>query len=124
MDRPRQRPGHAGRKVRRGDIWIGAERLDYLGKPHPVVIIQADEFAATGSVVVCGLTSEAPPPGSLLRVPVEADRATGLRETSFIMCDKPTTVRRDRLQTCIGRASERTMTKVDVALLVFLGLTR
>ena len=62
---------------------------DY-GKPRPALIIQADQFADLGSVVILPLTStmvEAP----LLRLSVEPSSHTGLRNTSQIMLDKPLT---------------------------------
>ncbi len=109
--------------MRRGDVVAIADRAagDYAGKPRPAVVVQSDLFAATGSVAVRPLTSEevdAP----LLRVRVEPSGALPLRGASFVMVDKITTVRRDRIGRVIGRLAREDVLRLDRALLVFLGI--
>ncbi|MGY9040082.1 MAG: type II toxin-antitoxin system PemK/MazF family toxin, partial [Rhodobacterales bacterium] len=77
-------------EVRRGDLVTVALQGDY-GKPRPALVIQADQFADLGSVVILPITStlvDAP----LLRPTVEPTPENGLRKASQIMLDKPMTV--------------------------------
>jgi len=107
--------------LRRGDVVLAATTGDY-GKPRPAVVTQSDIFNETHpSVVMCPLTTfrvEAP----LFRITVEPTEGNGLRQSSQVMVDKITTLRRDRLRSTIGRLDQETMRRVDRALAVFLGL--
>ena len=97
-----------------------ALRGDY-GKPRPALIIQADQFANLGSVVILPLTStmvEAP----LLRLSVEPSSDTGLRNTSQIMLDKPMTVKADKIGSAFGHLDDAAMVSVNRSLALFLGL--
>jgi len=100
---------------------LAATTGDY-GKPRPAVVTQSDIFNETHpSVVMCPLTTfrvEAP----LFRITVEPTEGNGLRQSSQVMVDKITTLRRDRLRSTIGRLDQETMRRVDRALAVFLGL--
>ena len=107
--------------MKRGDIWTAAGGSEYAGKPRPVVIIQDDRFDTTASVTVCAFTTasaEVP----LLRLPVEPDKANGLDQRSSLMVDKVTTVPRTRLGKHIGHLAAEDMTKLERALVVFMGL--
>ncbi len=107
--------------MRRGDIYTAAARGAYSGKPRPVVVIQDDRFDATASVTVVPFTTsdvDAP----LLRIAVQPSDTTGLAETSRLMIDKVTTVRRTSLTRQVGRLSDGDLVRLDRALLVFLGL--
>jgi len=66
--------------MRRGDIVLVADRSggDYGGKPRPAVVVQSELFHDTGSIAVCMLTTQ-PTGAQLLRVPVQASPASGLR---------------------------------------------
>jgi mRNA interferase MazF len=107
--------------LRRGEIWTQAGGPDYLGKPRPAVIIQADRFDATGSVTICGFTTtdiDAP----MFRIPVDPNPANGLSARSFVMVDKITTIPRQKLANPIGRLSGKDITRLDQAIVLFLGL--
>ena len=106
--------------MNRGDIWSVAGGV-YATKPRPAVIIQDDRFSATDSVTVLPLTShrvDTP----LMRLAVEPSATSGLREPSWVMIDKLTTVRRSNVQGHIGRLSAAQLVDVERSLLVFLGL--
>jgi mRNA interferase MazF len=96
--------------VKRGDIWTAAAGGGYVGKPRPVVIIQADLFDATASVTVCAFTTD-PTDAPLFRIPINADDTTGIREPSRLMVDKITTVLRSKLGEKIGRLTDDDTTK-------------
>lgn len=106
--------------MRRGEIWT-VSASGYAGKPRPAVIIQDDLFEATPSVTICALTSD-PTDAPILRVPVGPDEENGLSRQSRVMIDKVTTVPRARVGSRIGRLSDDDLTRVDRAILVFLGL--
>ena len=106
--------------MRRGEIWT-VSASGYAGKPRPAVIIQDDLFEATASVTICALTTD-PTDAPILRVPVTPDEENGLSRQSRVMIDKVTTVPRARVGTRIGRLSGDDLTRVDRAILVFLGL--
>lgn len=94
---------------------------DYAGKPRPVLILQDDSFAGTASVTVCLLTSrelDAP----LFRIALPAGPVTGLREPSWAMADKITTVLRTKLGERIGVLASGDLAPINRAIMAFLGL--
>lgn len=106
--------------MKRGELWSVAGGV-YASKPRPALILQDDLFAGTDSVTVAPLTStlvDAP----LLRILIEADETTGLQRTSHVMIDKLTTVRRDNVNSRVGRATPEKIVEVERALMAFLGL--
>ena len=107
--------------MKRGEIWTASGGSGYTGKPRPVVIVQDDRFDATSSVTVCAFTTD-PTDAPLLRLLVEADEATGIRESSRLMVDKVTTIPRSKLGERVGQLSDDDSIRVSRALVVFLGL--
>jgi len=107
--------------VKRGEIWIASAGSGYVGKPRPVVIVQDDRFDATASVTVCAFTTD-PTDAPLLRLLVETDEVTGIRESSRLMVDQVTTVHRSKLGERVGQLSDEDMIRLSRALVVFLGL--
>lgn len=108
--------------MQRGDVVLIADRGggDFAGKPRPAVIVQADVFDGTASVIVCPLTSvevDAP----LLRVPVEPTDALPLSGRSWVMVEKVTAIRRDRAGRVIGRLGEDETVALQRSLAVVLG---
>jgi len=86
-----------------------------------VVIVQDDHFDATASVTVCAFTTD-PTDAPLIRLLLDADETTGIRESSRLMIDKITTIPRSKLGERIGRVSDDDMIRLSRALVVFLGL--
>lgn len=109
--------------MRRGDVVV-VDRAggDYAGKPRPAVVVQADAFSGTRSLVVCPLTTqerEAP----LLRVPIAPSAALPLAAPCWAMIDKITSIRRDRArEPAVGRVSDDELVAINRGLAVFLGL--
>ena len=109
--------------MKRGEIWTVAGGADYAGKPRPAVIVQDDAFSATASVTVCPFTThlvDAP----LMRLSIPPTRPNGLDAASQLMVDKVTTVAKSKLQTRVGKLAEGDLTRLNHAVLVFLGLSR
>ncbi len=107
--------------MNRGEIWIASAGSGYVGKPRPVVIVQDDRFDATASVTVCAFTTD-PTDAPLIRLLIEADEVTGIRESSRLMVDKITTIPRSKLGERIGQLSDDDLIRLSRALVVFLGL--
>jgi mRNA interferase MazF len=106
--------------MKRGEIWT-ISGGGYAGKPRPAVIVQDDRFSDTKSITVCIFTTterDAP----LVRVPVIPSGENGLHQPSHLMVDKITTVPRSRMGTRIGRLEPEIISRLDRALIVFLGL--
>jgi mRNA interferase MazF len=107
--------------VKRGELVTVALPGDY-GKPRPAVVVQADLFNEThASVTVAPVTStlvNAP----LFRLAVEPSPRNGLRALSQVMIDKLTTVRRERIGATIGDLEPDTLTRVNRALALWLGI--
>jgi mRNA interferase MazF len=106
--------------VRRGEIWTAASGV-YATKPRPVLIIQDDHFAATGSVTVIPMTTTAID-APLLRIPVEPTPANGLEHPSQLVVDKVTTTGRSSVQKRLGILASTDLVRVERSLLVFLGM--
>jgi mRNA interferase MazF len=107
--------------VKRGEIWTASAGSGYIGKPRPVVIVQDDRFDATASVTVCAFTTD-PTDAPLLRLLIEADEVTGIRESSRLMVDKVTTLPRSKLGERVGQLSDDDIIRLSRALVVLLGL--
>ncbi len=107
--------------MNRGEIWTASAGSGYVGKPRPVVIVQDDRFDATASVTVCAFTTD-PTDAPLIRLLIDADDVTGIRESSRLMVDKITTIPRSKLGERIGQLSDDDMIRMSRALVVFLGL--
>lgn len=107
--------------MKRGEVWTISDRGPYTNKQRPSVVLQSDEFDSTDSVTVCLFTSdsrEAP----FLRIRVEPGGGNGLKESSRLMVDKITTVRRSGVGERIGILAAADMERLDVAIARFLGL--
>jgi mRNA interferase MazF len=106
--------------VKRGDVVVVALQGDY-GKPRPALVVQSDLFDGHPSISIAPITStivDAP----LFRVTLEPSATTGLRAVSQVMVDKLTTVRRDRLARTIGRVPDDVLSRVNRALMLWLGI--
>jgi mRNA interferase MazF len=110
-------------EVNRGDVVLVVAPGD-IGKPHPGVIVQADELGdTTTSVLVCPLSSDLSD-FRRTRPVVEPSAANGLRLPSQIMTDKVSPLRRDRIRRVIGSLNAESTERLNSALLVGLGLAR
>ena len=107
--------------MKRGEIWTAAGGPDYSGKPRPVVIVQDNRFERTASITICAFTSsttEAP----IFRLPIAPSARNGLKLTSSLMVDKITSISRAKLGSRIGRLDDEDVTRLNRAILIFLGL--
>jgi mRNA interferase MazF len=108
--------------MRRGDIFVVAQRGVYEGKPRPAVLVQANDFVEHHpSLLFCLISSELSDT-SLFRVDVQPTSQNGLAETSQVMVDKVVTIKRENVKQAVGTLDEVTLGKVNLGLLVFMGL--
>ena len=106
--------------MQRGDVVTVALQGD-TGKPRPALVIQADRFATTITVIILPLTGtllDLP----LLRVTLEPSEANGLHQSSQIMIHRPQIVARDKIGGVIGHLDQATMSAVGRLLALVLGL--
>ena len=109
--------------MKRGDVVLLVAQGD-MGKPHPGVIVQADELGdTTNSIVVCPMSSDISE-FHLVRPVVEPSATNGLRLRSQIMTDKLNALRRDRVRKVLGSLDGETTERLNSALLTVLGLAR
>lgn len=90
-------------------------------KPYPALVIQADQFADLGSVVILPITStlvDTP----FLRLTVEPSPDSGLRMASQIMLDKPMTVKADKIGAAFDHLDDASMVSVNRLMALVLGL--
>ena len=72
-------------------------------------------------MTVCAFTTD-PTDAPLIRLLIEANEVTGIRESSRLMVDKITTIPRTKLCERIGRLSDDDLIRLSRSLVVFLGL--
>lgn len=108
--------------MKRGEIWTVSGGSNYAGKPRPAVIIQDNIFDATQSVTICAFTSD-PTEAPLMRLLIEPSEINGLSVASRLMVDKVTTIAKNKIGVRIGQLSSEDISKLNQAIIVFLGLT-
>jgi mRNA interferase MazF len=109
--------------LKRGDVWTVAGGPDYVEKPRPAVVIQDESFDVTDSVTICAFTTthlDAP----TFRLEIEPTTLNGLERRSWLMVDKVSSVPRAKLGRRVGQLSAEDVSRLNQALLVFLGLAR
>jgi mRNA interferase MazF len=107
--------------MRRGDVVTVADNAtDSTGKPRPAVILQSDSFLSGETVTVVPITSDQ---GGMvyLRLPVSANSDLALARQSYVMVERISAVRRNRIGKVIGRLSDAEMQILEARLMVFLG---
>jgi mRNA interferase MazF len=107
-------------EIKRGCLFIAVH--GEFGRPRPVVIVQADEFSQTTTLLVCPITSNVTE-NLAIRPTIEPKPENGLRIRSQIMADKMLAMPRDHIRQQIGIIASETMSELDTALLLVLGLT-
>lgn len=105
---------------KRGDLWTlagGGGKL--TTKPLPALVISSDVFSGfdfvTALLVTTGQTE------GFTRIPLPANRQTGLTEPSMIQADKIVTVRRRNLQQRCGYVTPTVLAKVREVVTAYLG---
>ena len=108
--------------MQRGDLVSVAVQGDF-GKPRPALVMQCDWFAKHPTVTLLPLSSGLQN-SPMLRVTVQPSETNRLVETSQVMIDKATTVRREKIGSVFGRLDADRMLEIDRCLAVFLGIAK
>ena len=106
--------------MKRGDIVLVAPPGNY-GKPRPAILIQSDALSGSDSVLIALMTTdviEAP----FYRQTVLPDALNGLHLPSQIMIEKIMDFPRLKCRGPIGRLDEPSLSALDQALAVMIGL--
>jgi mRNA interferase MazF len=109
--------------VRRGDVVLIVVPGE-LGKPRPAVVVQSDELGDEPTSVILIPMSSDIERVRRTRPIVEPGEGKGIRTRSQVMTDKIVGLPRRRIRGVLGHLSKDDIERVDVALLVTLGLTR
>lgn len=110
----------------RGDVYV-VEFPEIGGHVQagrrPAVVVQADRFARSGTVVICPMTSSPPPDERPrpYRVAVAA-RESGLDRDGWIKADQLSTVPAAVLRGPVGRLAPEAVRRLDAALRFVLDL--
>lgn len=104
----------------RGDIVTVAPPREF-GKPRPALIIQSDLTFDSPYLIYLAITSDLERVPDV-RVPIAPSKENGLRLPSEIMVDIIQTSPREKFGPVIGRIDTVTMTLVEAALSLRLGL--
>jgi mRNA interferase MazF len=106
----------------RGDVVAIADRAGYFSaKPRPAVVVQADVLDALDSVTICPLTAQ-DAGEAVTRLSVAPSPELPLGRASWIVVDKISTVRRNRIGRRIGCLSRADLQRLNGSIAVFLGL--
>ena len=106
------------------DIWMAdldpTRGHEQAGK-RPALVVSADIFnaSAAGLVVIVPITSKSK--GIRAHIPIDPG-ISGLRTKSFLICEQPRTISKDRLSKRLGRAPEEILSSVKMWLKALLDL--
>ena len=104
----------------RGTIYTMAAKGAYTGKPRPAIVLQNSSISLDSLIVVPVTTTQVDAP--LIRVPIPANASTGLKQMSFAMADKLTTVPESNLDKAIGILDDTSIREIEQALRLLLRL--
>lgn len=110
--------------MNRGDVVVGSTRSGFGGKPRPALVIQSDAYSGISTVILALMSSDDDASRIDSNITVEPSPENGLRKRSWVMVHSLATARVDEIDQRIGAIDSVTMQRVDLALLLFLGLVR
>lgn len=108
--------------MNRGEIWSAATGSGFGGKPRPVLVVQSDAFSLAPNIIVALFTSVVDGE-QRVRPRIEPDAINNLEEASLVQVDILVATPRQKSGRLIGRLTERDQSRVDNALLTFLGFS-
>jgi mRNA interferase MazF len=108
--------------VKRGSIVTVATTSGFGQKPRPACVIQASSYLGLSTVVLALISSDTDAARISLNVDIVPSEKNGLRLPSWVMVHSLATARSNEIGKVIGTLSAADLSRVDVALMVFLGL--
>jgi mRNA interferase MazF len=109
--------------VDRGSVIIVSAGGRLVGKPRPVVVVQASQFDFPETLIVVPLTSVSADENAVTPV-LLPDTSNGLAEKSKAMMHRIGAIRKSDVGKNIGMISTEDLAKIDAALMLVLGLGR
>jgi mRNA interferase MazF len=103
-------------------VYSVATGSGFGGKPRPAIVVQGDPFMDFSTVLVA-LVADAEHEAALVRPVLEPDVQNGLTKRSIVAADTLVTVRNKDFGQRIGTLSDADLRRLDLALLLILGLT-
>lgn len=105
---------------KRGDLWtLAGGGGNLTSKPRPALVITSDVFSVFDFVTVLLVTGDQTE--GFTRIPVPANKQTGLTEPSMIQADKIVTVHRRNLRQRCGYVTPTVLAKVREVVTAYLG---
>lgn len=107
--------------INRGDVVLAAAAGDY-GKPRPWLVVQTDVYNRSErpeSVLACPFTTHDEP--ATYRISMDLPSGDAQRR-SWVMVDKLTAIKRERIGAKITAASRQQIVAVEAAMADLLGL--
>jgi len=105
---------------KRGELWtIAGGGGSLTNKPRPALILTSDVFSGLDFVTVLLVTTD--PTEGFTRIPVPADKASGLSEPSMIQAEKIVTLHRRNLRQRCGYVTPTVLAKVREVTSAYLG---
>jgi mRNA interferase MazF len=95
----------------------------YAGKARPAVAVQSDVVSATFESAIMVALTTFDSAAARNRVRLDSTPANGLKEASYVMTEKPFTVRAERLGMRVGVLDEGDLLRVSRSLASVLGIT-
>ena len=110
--------------MKRGDIFTVATGGGFGGKPRPMLLIQADAYAALTTLVFLPFSSVLADSPSPLRPRFVPDAGNGLRDVSDLMIHTPITARQEDVGQFVGQLEDEELIRIERALASLFGLKR
>jgi mRNA-degrading endonuclease toxin of MazEF toxin-antitoxin module len=108
--------------MNRGDV-VTVRDSEYANKARPAIVMQTDEISAIfESVILVGLTT-VDMPSAVHRMRIDSSTENRLASSSYVMTEKPFTVRASRVGARIGRVTQEQTHAIAAGLASVLGIT-
>ena len=108
--------------MKRGDLYVAAERGELTAKPRPVLIVQADAANLAHSTIPVCLISATLTTLDRFRIAIDPLPGNGLDRRSEVQADRLFSLKRASLVQRLGALSSEDMDRVDAALRRWLAL--
>jgi mRNA interferase MazF len=105
----------------RGQVLIASTAGTIGGKQRPAIVVQDSSFDFADTVIVVPLTTEYPV-DSAVRPLITPDERNGLKRPSIAMVNRVSAILKSEIDQIIGVVSDDDMSRIDMALLLVLGL--
>lgn len=107
---------------KRGEVWtVAAGGGRVTSKPRPALVMTSDVFADFDFITVLLITTNQT--AGFTRIPIPANKQTGLTEPSMIQAEKIVTVHRRNLRQRCGYVTPKVLANVRAFMTAYLGFS-